>query len=374
MNNELACFFCTTPYQIISAISIVQHESIDADIYIINQFLKSEELAEEIDEKDIFHSVYYIDESRYYGWFRKRKSKLLTYFGLLKCYLDIDSIVDSIIARRKYKSLYASSKALTGRLVFLYYCKHNLSAEYHYFDDGIDSYIKPLSRDARKVDAICRRLIFGRKALNVKYDLILYSPELYYMLNNHSIIVNKLNTIDKNEQNSIFLSNCYFRNTSSHISEICLILDTIREIELNVLGCREIDKIYGEISEIIGENNLIYKTHPRSQQDRSLKVTDREGIPLEAFCYFNDYSDKIFITIKSTAAFTPKLLFNQEPTIIFLYKLLENNILNLQPKMDDLCIAVKSIYNNPEKVCIPSSDKELKQILHSLIEEKLVKI
>lgn len=70
---------------------------------------------------------------------------------------------------------------------------------------------------------------------------------------------------------------------------------------------------------------FIVKTHPRTliKDEIDNSFIFKLNFPLEILCLNKDLSNKTLISIFSTVNITPKLMFNQEPKIIFLYKLLD---------------------------------------------------
>lgn len=56
--HQKGCFACTTPYQIMNAISIVYENLIDADIIIFDTFKGFEEIAKRLEIEGIFENVY----------------------------------------------------------------------------------------------------------------------------------------------------------------------------------------------------------------------------------------------------------------------------------------------------------------------------
>ena len=64
----------------------------------------------------------------------------------------------------------------------------------------------------------------------------------------------------------------------------------------------------------------------------------------------------------STALFTPKMLYNKEPYLIFLYKILGIELFNANKLIRNL----KSTYSNPEKIMLVENIEELFEIVSKL--------
>ena len=64
--------------------------------------------------------------------------------------------------------------------------------------------------------------------------------------------------------------------------------------------------------------------------------------------------DDVLICFFSTAAFTPKILFDKEPKIIFLFDLLPEKMFNAK----ELVSGLSEIYSNSNKVMVPTTIDE----------------
>ena len=122
------------------------------------------------------------------------------------------------------------------------------------------------------------------------------------------------------------------------------------------------------IIETIGANQLGYKLHPRT--DVATVPNGVHQLPRELFweqyCSRAKLSDKILISVDSSALMTPKIIFDKEPYVIALYRLFEDPTIN-RTEIDDLFGKLQTLCA-PGKVLIPHSTQELKQILQNLSE------
>ena len=86
-------------------------------------------------------------------------------------------------------------------------------------------------------------------------------------------------------------------------------------------------KLIMEIAEAVGKENIIIKPHPRRPADRfsqlGIKVSKIVGIPWEALLLSHDFSDKVLITISSSAGLASRLYFNAKIKTFMLYKLFD---------------------------------------------------
>ena len=80
-----------------------------------------------------------------------------------------------------------------------------------------------------------------------------------------------------------------------------------------------------QIANIVGNDNLLVKVHPRDNIERfkkeGLNVDVNSNIPWEAIQLGNDFSDKIFLTVNSSSVLSVSLLADNPPDIYYMYKL-----------------------------------------------------
>lgn len=87
-----------------------------------------------------------------------------------------------------------------------------------------------------------------------------------------------------------------------------------------------------------------------------------DNIPWEIYNFYNKLEKKILISYNSTACFTPKIIYDEEPTIIMLFKIKELGIKN-ENYNDAFLKNIKKIYKDPQKIIIPTTFFELKKVV-----------
>ena len=109
------------------------------------------------------------------------------------------------------------------------------------------------------------------------------------------------------------------------------------------------------------------RVHPRNQsgvyEEKGYSEDANTGIPWEEVLIYNDFSDKILVTSFSTAVFTPKIICNQEPRVIFLKRELlsrrNNGNEGEMDAFDRFAEGVKEMYSDPSRICIPRTRGEM---------------
>lgn len=361
--NDIDCYICTTPFQVFTSINLQKMRNNDSDIYIINQF-DCLDLISSLKEEKIFTNVIYIDESEYLLRTHEKGiyGKLKNYFNLFLMYINMDQIVKKIIiGNKKYTSLFISSKAFIGRLICLFFFKNSYEMKYNYFDDGIGSYCNDSLYRVSFFDKVCRYIILGPKKSQIKFSYSLYRADLYNMMHmNNKNEINTIKIMKNSVKNKDIVKRVFNLSNYSNISEKFIFFDSIRSLELTEEGNSKLNEILTVITKSIGENEILIKSHPRDKS-KSIYESKIKNIPFEAICFGSSQNEKVFITTLSTAVFTPKLLFNQEPTIIFLNGLLRDH-LRYTFDIDILINNFVKLYEK-ENIFVPKTVNELIEIL-----------
>lgn len=377
-----SCFFCGTPYQVLAVISIVQNEKIrNADVYVYDQFDGYEVMIRKLENTGLFRRVFPIEREKMMLEVDLATTKLLTLrkAAMLLLYIKNMMFMKSTVKKYLatdiiYKRIYISTNNFAGRFTILYYMKCKRSLQVIFFDDGIGSYYSddPITK-IPLYDRIGRLLFVGRKAIDIPFIKQLYSPEFYASVKRISGLsdagqateIIKITPLERNDNNDKIVSNVFGCLQNTDISQDIIYFDTIRAEEFNARGRRTLDRFILHILESLGRDNIIFKFHPRDRYfNRELPHFDDSGIPFECFCYFNDFSEKVFITNFSTAVFTPKILYDQEPVIIFLYEMMREY---MTFQIDTGIVeALRETYRDKEKIIIPGTVEELMGILDKL--------
>lgn len=112
------------------------------------------------------------------------------------------------------------------------------------------------------------------------------------------------------QEKFIYFEECYIRNRHS-----------TNDLEL-----------LEKVAEIVGKENILVRLHPKTEVDRftpfGFKVEEKNSNLWELACMSGDFSEKVFITIKSTAALSGVQLSSKPPAVIMLMDLVEGHFPN----------------------------------------------
>lgn len=370
--KDISCFFCTTPFQIISAILLTVHCDLDADLYIVPQFKTALKLSKRIQKCNIFRNVCVVD-TKNFEQYKKSRTKIGLYLGIVRNYLRIERLVKSIlITGRNYDSMYISSKANVGRLVLLFYYKTKNLPVLHFIDDGESSYDNKKITEASKADKAIRRLIFGKGVLNIiETDRYLFSPKLYHLLNPDSkaliLQIPKISESDKKTLRYIFDI-----KEEKLISEPVVILDILKQENMIASECDKLIELYKIIIKYFGREKVIIKKHPRDNTSEFDNVNFYKdySVPLEALCIESNFGEKILISAGSTATVLPKVLFDEEPIVLLLNELVMTKHYGIS-NSKQYYLQIRKMYKDQSRFIIPNSKKELFKSLRHLANKNL---
>ena len=115
------------------------------------------------------------------------------------------------------------------------------------------------------------------------------------------------------------------------------------------------------------KDELVIKRHPSDKKEKhcNIKYCECSDVPFEIIIANSDVSNKILISVFSTAAITPKILFNQEPKIILLCKIFQGYSKECNEDVIKFFEKTKGLYH-AENFYIPETEDELFEILEKL--------
>ena len=370
-----ACFFCTTPFQILSAVNISLMNNEKADIYIGAHFPQAIEYASRLEKIGIFEKVIIIDEEKIHKKYLKNNRGFFNHLEIAKSYLHINEIAKMILVEDTHyeKAYTSSSRIYVGRMVQLYFLKNRINTEFIYFDDGEGSYYNKITYSFRFLDILVRIILLGTRGLKSvvqKKKILLYSPELYKKLNPSSNAeVFTIKPFSAGEGLQTYVNDIFAISEKKLIGESVIIMDTVKTEFI----ADHLELCYELVVEHFGVDNVVIKKHPRdtSISDRTYKYYCEYSIPFEALSLNLDMENKVVIALSSTATVMPKIIFNQEPYIVMLYELIniKNESKRTKKQRELFYKQCKAMYNDKGKFNIPKSCVEFENVLKRIKNE-----
>ncbi|MCC8173865.1 MAG: alpha-2,8-polysialyltransferase family protein, partial [Odoribacter sp.] len=322
--GNIVCFACTTPYQIMGAVSIVHHKNYEADIYIFDTFSGCNKVAENLEKEGIFRNVYMIP------FYKSIKFGKNQWVNRLMCMLRFvfarGYIQRTLGSIKSYNQFFTSSKAIPKMVLKRAVEGENSEVKTVIYEDGMGTYFPEGhtlkgSSLFQKLENICH----FEFAPNGKTTFMPCYPEVAVPpVGLTDFIWGQMPEMDKTDsfRNMMFRIFGCDEAVLKDLNEKCIIFDGYRGEETEFTN--KLDQIYDFMAAEFQED-IICKPHPRSNVPikSKIKLFENTKIPMEVlYMGMKDLQDKVLFSYYSTAVFTPKLLFSEEPYIILLYRIL----------------------------------------------------
>lgn len=360
---NMNAFFCATPYQIMIAIHLTKVTNKKADIYVLNHFKDSETVVESLKSIDIFNNVVLVDSYKFSTSFPK--NPLVRLKERLDMFQNIKAVVKEYfgIEKQYYDQIYLSYPDVIIQLAIKAIYDLNSNVKINLFEDGTAGYNDKILR-INLSKKILNKLLRVEKVIDHYDRILLFEPKYYSGKTNIPLeSIPKIKSDDKAFVKSV---NQLFKYNEEHsITNKFLFLEQpYPDEKLNKEIASIINKVFDK------EFELLVKLHPRTKNKKLYEKYDiyaNKNIPWEVISMNNSISSKVLISYYSTACFTNKIIFDQEPAIIFLYDL-EELINNEYIKEMDKLFArkLKENYKDKERIYIPKNLKELEVIISNL--------
>ncbi|GAA0319246.1 polysialyltransferase family glycosyltransferase [Bacillus carboniphilus] len=353
-------FICSTPYQVFNAVNISKtlFATKQSDLYILNVSKVSLEIYKNIKDMDLFRNVYLIkvyadlpNRNRFL-YLQNRISKI---FSIKNIIPNPDDIYDKI---------FIVGTEVFSKSIYYYWQKKNNNIELNYYEDGTGSYFRILMENRKMLKHKILNLLKGFDLLSKCKALYVYRPNCVMSRFKH-IDIKQIPIIQKDEDHLYELKRI-FKNSSQPLSHRLIFFDSdFGDERILNQQIKFVEKIKSTLN-----NRFFIKLHPNSNSNRyGEKIELLETT--EGFEMINlgqNMSDKILVSIASSACITPKLIYNEEPYIIYLYKLIDDWDA-YAPNFDFFINSVKDLYDIPERFFIPNNLKEFSDILSKLNEQ-----
>lgn len=361
-------FICATPIQLINIINLKtsQFKNDEAVLYILNHSEISKVMYTQMSKNSVFTKVLLLETKSFNAsWFQKYTITRYIANFCMNIYPEklLYNIVDDPL---QYDIQWSSYLDRSSQLFFLVHKKRNPKLKLNLFEDGLYSY-GVLSAKINVFKYKIFHLLGIKNIMEEVWSLYVYEPSLVKVTNNRLIEIKQISKIANNsELKNLFNKIFSFEKKSLDLLNYKYIFFDA-PISIEELNKKQIDMMYFCIKEL--GDNLRIKLHPRSllKVDKFSKNISDIKVPLEILCLNADVTHNVFISVFSTVGITPKLMFNQEPTIIFLYKILDLDKVTYFTYAIECIDIFKGLYSDSRhSIFIPESMEELQNILNDL--------
>ncbi|MBR5407084.1 MAG: hypothetical protein IK111_05490 [Lachnospiraceae bacterium] len=347
----MVAYIAQVPIHLLFAPHVLKVDNVkDCDLYYIPTSKNAEELVERARKTGLFRNVYMLPNIS------------LEYPITLKQGVDISLRrfdVRRIMKGKRYDTVYYNSDGwLLNSIVFS--SLNNKNSRNIFVENGINPYFIPYETKQwylRLFINLSFMTCMDGRFIDSRY---LFEPSLLRVSQKGKIV--RLAKLDRNDDD--------LRNNVNHIFGYDSRLDSFEDKEIIIMeqGPRKepIDMygIWEKVSHIIPMDKAIVKSHPRQKKGNlsglGYDIFDRYVTPWEVISLNQDMGNKTIMSIFSTACIYPKILYDDEPRVILLYKLIGFDYTFFGEEMLSFVESVRELYRDKDRFFVPESWDELR--------------
>lgn len=307
MKTKKNLFICSTQYQLINGINLINanYSNSENDLLVMSY---GNNILNKIDRnclKRFFHNIYLAEICGL------TDSKIEKYISLLKNLFSRRPL--GINLRNKYDYIVITGTEMYSKIVAMKYWKKG--AKIYFIEDGLGSYNAILSKEYKSKQDLPLKLVYGKKPLNICEGIYVYQPDIL-INNSYNIPVFQIKiNLTCNYQN--MLVELFQKNLKPFSKQIIFLNAWFKDEEKYI----EQD-IYLKVLASIHSEKYCVKLHPNeinANISNNYCIEDCGNFEIANGLF--DVSNKVYISIISTACLTPNIIYGKRPYIIFLYKI-----------------------------------------------------
>lgn len=351
-------FLVASPFQLFNAIVLrmTERSECECDLLLRSAISWNEDVIKRIEDNKVFDKILRPEftEAEKYFWEATDEEKAMIVEEPLRFYGQPPIEV-------LYDEIFTALDAVAWKLIYYYQVLCGKKPEIMQYDEGIRSYTLEFGLSDE------RTFYAGNYSTN-KYSsaikaIYLYRPELY-TVQNYSYELRSINNPYANVAVRDVMAKVY--GIEPIPQEKFIFFEDFFFADRHITNDMELFK---EVVECVGKENLIVKTHPRDDFNRfallDSKTMGASKTPWEAQLLNSDISDKVLISVSSTAIFTPYIIFGMDIAVVSLEKLFYWPVPLHKDKGFDkyFDLLYKSINKDRVRFYMPSTIDELREIL-----------
>ena len=344
-------YIASVPLHMLTAVQMIKQNQItDCDLYYVPTSNNAEELLESIRKTGIFKSVTMLPNINIEYPITVSQCLKISWnrFGARKK-----------LRKKKYDVVYYNTDGWLLNSIIYSSLRNRKSTKSIFVENGVNPYITPY--DSKEwylrlyINCNIMPCMDGR-FIDERY---IFEPGLISVPQSGEIKV--LEKLDRKDENLKKCINQIFGYDdvldSFRDKKIILMEQGPRKEPIDMLG------LWKKVSRYISKEDAIVKSHPRQKQsalrELGFDMYERYTIPWEVLTFNQDMNDKTLFCIFSTSCVNPKIMFDEEPRIVFLYKLIGIDYSFFGPGLIDFVEGVGSLYRDKSKFFIPETWEEL---------------
>lgn len=345
-------YIASVPIHLLNAMQMIKQKGInECDLYYVPTSNNAEELLNAVRSTGVFRNVTMLPNINIeYPITVSQCIKIsLNRFGARKK-----------IKGKYYDTVYFNTDGwLLNSIIFS--SLSNKKAKNVFVENGINPYVTPYDTKEwyLRLFINCNFLTcMDGRFIDERY---VYEPSLISVPQSGKI--NNINKLDRTDDvlrtrvNQIFGYDS--RLDSFEKKNIIIMEQGPRKEPIDMLG------LWKKVSQNINKETTIVKSHPRQKEsalrELGFDMYERYTIPWEVLTFNQDMSNKTLLCIFSSSCVNPKIMYDEEPRIILLYKLLGMDYSFFGEGMIKFVEGVGSLYRDKDKFFIPETWEELEE-------------
>lgn len=349
-------FYAQTEYQLLNIVKFVLNDCEESkgksDLFLSDRIEDSGKKREIFLEQKIFEHIYIVKSIKYNHNKVSRKAKMLWYI-LNKSYLN-KLILGEVILNRRYDVIVVGSASIECEIFWNYFEFNDL----YFVEDGLGSMMGSVKKDTYgKIRKVVSEILYKQLVIKKMYisnmDFCIKMPEVeYYRIPN-----------DLDNEFSILIDLLYMPLNYCNTFEAADIIYLQQPMSLFGRDFVNFEKLLIRDLKSLCGNQLILRDHPKNAEKNFPDIrSDGNNYMWEFVSKKNISNSNILIGLFSTAQFTPKMLFDCEPFVIFLFNLFP--VTDERKKLESIIAGqLKKAYRDPFKVVAPESFEDLRFFL-----------
>ena len=348
-------YYCNSAYQLLNVLNLNWHrkyagfENIDnyeADLVLLNAFDGAKEIIDILENDKTFNRAILINKKFNKGRFHS----VLTL---------MDAISPSFYMNNKYSKELTDIKNRYDVVCFPKFStvvsqiwNLNPAAQLELYEEGLGTYHLdiPFVSNSR----------LYRRISEIKHNGSFYDYQRLYVINKDFYMADHIErVIEIPKFNKEYLYELkdkmsVFNKLADRDFHIFWLSQFLNNVEYNIM----VDEMLQEL--IPYKDDVLFVQHPRKYVDNKygFEEANKKQIWEMQLLGMNDVDNKLFVSIHSTACFSAKMLFDQEPYILLFYKLGDYEVAHITDEFEAIVDKFAKSYRDPDKIMIPATKQE----------------
>lgn len=364
-------YTCSTAYQLMNAVILASQRQEKADVMFTSQSLANHCNMELLRKKGIFHRIYVWDKisSRFSCFSHSRMQYVGNLFKKACIYFRPKAMYKTMPNREmSYQRLLIGYADYPAQCIYYYFKKKGASLIF--YDEGTYTY-EFLSIHPSLFRKAVSYMIFGSWIMDECTEVYAKRPSQVNCGKYKNMPVKQLCQSSR-ETDKVLMELFYGSYEDARLFERKVIYfdQNIDRAEIRKMLLKLADVVSG----VIGKEELLVKLHPMSGELAAYSselTTYCSRVPFEVLMNTCHMGDKILISLFSTACFSPKYILDEEPYVIFLYKIMKfDTYIEFNAQFLHGVENLRRSYTKPNRIIIPETTEEMMEELKRIKEAK----